>query len=96
MTEKRSKNVSLLILGVHWAILLNFLFQMGYAAYMVFVVVAPEGGGPLFENALSFPFESMVTRRLYAIEFWIATTGFAIYVGLTEIKPRLWNNSSNT
>ena len=30
----------------------------------------------------------MVTRRLYAIEFWIATVGFALYVGLTEMLPR--------
>ena len=32
--------------------------------------------------------ELMVTRRLYAIEFWIATAGLAIYLALTEIGPR--------
>ena len=62
---------------------------MVYAAYMVFVVVAPPGGGPLASRALDFPFEMMTTRRLYATEFWIATGGLAIYLALTEIGPRL-------
>ena len=83
------------LLAIHYAILLNFLIQMGYAAYMVFVVVAPEGGGPLFDAATTFPFEKMVTRRLYAIEFWIATCGFAIYLAITEIRPRFWGQSSS-
>ena len=73
---------------VHSGILINFLLQMGYAAAMVFLVIAPETAGPLWENAHTFPFEKMVTRRLYAIEFWIATVGFALYVGLTEMLPR--------
>ena len=67
---------------------------MAYSAYMVFVVVAPEEGGPLFDSATSFPFEKMVTRRLYAIEFWIATCGFSIYLALTEIVPRFWGKKT--
>ena len=94
MSEPPKAQRPLWLLVIHYAILLNFLIQMGYAAYMVFIVVAPEGGGPLFEAATSFPFEKMVTRRLYAIEFWIATCGFAIYLGITEIRPRFWGPSS--
>lgn len=76
---------------VHWVILGNFLVQMAYASYMIFFVVKPEGmTGALMGRAAELPFEMMVTRRLYAIEFWIATAGFAIYLALTEILPRLW------
>ena len=78
---------------LHWTIILNLVFQMGYAAYMVFFVVTPESSGPLFEAAKTFPFEQMVTRRLYAIEFWIATGAFSLYLGLTEIFPRFWSLS---
>ena len=78
------------LLLVHWALILNFVAEMAYAGYMVFAVIVPEGGGsgPLFAQARTMPFELMVTRRLYAIEFWIATAGLAIYLGLTEIGPR--------
>jgi hypothetical protein len=31
----------------------------------------------------------MVTRRLYAIECWIAIAGLCIYLAITEIGPRL-------
>ena len=77
---------------LHWGIILNFVVQMFYAGYMVFVVVRPEGvSGPLWAAAKSIPFEMMVTRRLYAIEFWIATGALCIYLALTEIGPRLKN-----
>lgn len=75
---------------LHWAIIVNFVFQIAYAAYMVFVVMRPEGvTGPLMEAALTIPHELMVTRRLYAIEFWIAMVGLAIYLAITEIGPHL-------
>ncbi|MCA9546964.1 MAG: hypothetical protein KC613_21325 [Myxococcales bacterium] len=78
-----------LLRGLHWAIILNFAFEMAYAGYMVFAVIKPEGhSGPLLAAAKTMPFELMVTRRLYAIEFWIATAGLAIYLALTEIGPR--------
>lgn len=74
---------------LHWAIILNFVAEMIYAGYIVFAVLRPEGvSGPLFEKALEIPFELMVTRRLYALEFWIATAGLALYLALTEIGPR--------
>jgi len=75
--------------GLHWLIIVNFVVEIVYAAYMVFVVVAPEGGGPLGSRAMDIPFEMMTTRRLYATEFWIAMGGLAIYLALTEIGPRL-------
>lgn len=74
---------------LHWAIILNFVAEMIYAGYIVFTVLRPEGiSGPLFEKALEIPFEMMVTRRLYALEFWVATAGLALYLALTEIGPR--------
>jgi len=75
--------------GLHWLIIANFVVEIVYAAYMVFVVVAPDGGGPLGDRAMEIPFEMMTTRRLYATEFWLATVGLSIYLALTEIGPRL-------
>jgi hypothetical protein len=79
---------------IHWFIIANFLVQIVYAGYMVFFIVAPlEGSGPLFAMADSFPFEKMVTRRLYAAECWIAISGLSIYLAITEIGPRLRQKS---
>ena len=69
---------------LHCTIIGNFVFEIFYAGYMIFCVIKPEGhSGPLGANALAIPFEMMVTRRLYAIEFWIAFAGLAIYLALT-------------
>ncbi|MEE2788725.1 MAG: hypothetical protein VX589_15425 [Myxococcota bacterium] len=77
-------------LGLHWVIIVNFLVEIAYASYMVFIVLKPaDGSGPLFERALSLPFEQMTTRRLYALECWVAIAALAIYLGITEIGPRL-------
>ncbi len=74
--------------ALHWIIIANFVFEMVYAGYMVFSVIKPEGHqGPLWAAAKTMPFEMMVTRRLYAIEFWIATAGLALYLALTVIGP---------
>ena len=58
---------------------------------MVLVVLAPAGSAasPLGRDALSLPFEQMVTRRLYAIEAWISFGALAVYLAITEIAPRL-------
>jgi hypothetical protein len=73
---------------VHYGIIINFAIEIAYASYMIFVVIAPEGGGPLMDRALTFPFEQMVTRRLYALECWVAIAGLSIYLAITEIVPR--------
>ena len=81
-------------LGLHAIIILNFVIQMAYAAYMIFVVFAPtDVSGPLYAAARDLPFEWMVTRRLYAIEFWLATVGLSVYLAITEIAPRLRQTS---
>ena len=79
-----------LLMILHWIIIVHFAIEIAYAGYMVFSVLQPEsGGGPLMGRALEIPHELMVTRRLYAIECWIATAGLAIYLAITEIAPRL-------
>ena len=79
-----------LLMALHAGIIANFAFEIVYAGTMVFAVIRPEGvSGPLGAQALAIPFEMMATRRLYAIEFWIATAGLSIYLALTEIGPRL-------
>ena len=87
----------ILLLAIHWLIILHFLVEIAYTGYMVFEVLQPTsgGGGPLFSRATEIPFEQMVTRRLYAIECWVATAGLAIYLALTEIVPRR-NRSGGT
>ncbi len=88
--SKTQRRFRPLVLALHWGIIINFLIEIIYAGYMVFTVLAPDsGGGPLFDRALEIPFEHMTTRRLYAIECWIAIAGLSIYLAITEIGPRL-------
>jgi hypothetical protein len=71
-------------------IIVNFVVEIVYASYMLFAVVTPAGhSGPLFEAAKTLAPDLMHTRRLYAIEAWIAITGLAVYLAITEIGPRL-------
>jgi hypothetical protein len=79
-------------MALHAFIIVWFAAEVFYAGYMVFVVLAPEGavGRPLWGRAQEVPFEDMVTRRLYAIECWLATAGLAVYLAVTEMAPRLW------
>jgi len=79
-----------LLLTLHWFIIINFLIQILYAAWIVFFVLAPEGGGgPLFGQAAHLDHELVVKRRMYAHETWLAIGGLAIYLAVTEIGPRL-------
>lgn len=74
---------------VHWLIIGNLLAQMFYIGWQVFVVLQPPGRvGPAFGSALELPFETMVVRRMYAMEGWFAFLALAIYLGITEILPR--------
>ena len=88
MNEKTTK---LLLLIVHWIIILNFVIEIFYGALMTFVVLSPadHAGGPLFGVATSLDYEDMMVRRMYATETWIAITGLAIYLAITEIRPRM-------
>ncbi len=87
------KSLSIFLRFIHWAIILNFVCQVIYAAYMVFFVVKPPGlTGPLGSKVLDLDFEFIVTRRLYAIEFWIAFVGLSLYLAITEIYPRTKKN----
>jgi hypothetical protein len=78
------------LLAVHWIIIINFLIEIVYASYVIFVILKPEtGGGPLMDAAKTIDLDLMTRRRLYAIECWLAIVGLAIYLALTEIGPRL-------
>ena len=48
-------------LGLHIFIIVNFVVEICYSGYMVFVIFSPESGGPLMGSALSFPAELMQT-----------------------------------
>lgn len=73
----------------HWVIIVNFAFQILYGGYMVFFKITPPGViGPLGGAAELLPPDKMMTRRLYALETWVAISGLAIYVAITEVLPR--------
>ena len=77
--------------GIHYFIILFFLVELIYLSYVIFVVLQPEFGGvTLSENASRVDLDLLTKRRLYAIEFWVAFSGFAIYLSLTEFK-KLWD-----
>ena len=78
---------------IHWVIIINFIIEIGYGFFQVFFVVG--GGLPLFFGAQTLPYETMVTRRLYAIETWIAIVGLSIYLGITEMYPRFKDEIAN-
>ncbi len=75
---------------LHWVIIVNFVVNIFYGGYQVFVVLAPgDAVGPLFGNATTMSGDLLIARRLYAIEVWISITGLAIYLAITEYLPRL-------
>lgn len=87
MNKKMQKTILLII---HWIIIINFIIEIFYGAFQVFIVLAPGGQtGPLFGTATTLSYEDMVVRRLYALETWIAIAGLAIYLAITEIGPRM-------
>ena len=77
---------------LHWLIVLIFITQIIYGLYIVFFVV---GGSkyPLMRRATETPIEVILKRRLYAIETWIAISGLAVYMALTEFLPKILRNT---
>ncbi len=69
---------------VHVFIITGFL----YAAYQVFVVFAVPGQPMmLFGQAPQISFQTLIIRRLYAMEFWIIFTAYLVYLGF---RKRIW------
>jgi hypothetical protein len=67
---------------IHWIIIINFILEIGYGMYQTFFVLGNGTFGPLFGASTTISFELMVTRRLYAIETWIAIMGLSIYLAI--------------
>ena len=85
-----NRKIPRLLRIVHVAMILNFLFNIVYGGFQVFVVLKPEGvSGPLWTAAKDLPFELLASRRLYAIEVWICFAALATYLAVTEYLPRL-------
>ena len=95
MLGSTTKNLPVTVQLIHWVIIANLLVQCIYGSYMVFFVVTGGHSGPLGGAANEIPFELMMTRRLYASETWIAISGLSLYLGMTEILPRILRNSSS-
>lgn len=74
---------------LHVFLIANFVSNIFYCGYQVFVVLAPAGHiGPLWGAAADLSTELVVKRRLYAIEFWVTIGAASIYVAITEWLPR--------
>ncbi len=81
---------------LHWIIIINFLFEIFYGFYQIFFKLIPPGGtvGPLWGASATISYELMVSRRLYAIETWIAIAGLAIYLAIIYRK-KFYNESKD-
>ena len=77
---------------LHWVIIVNFVLGILYGAYMVMFVIGGGGGWPLFARATETPVEVILKRRLYSVETWVATSGLAVYLALTEMLPRMYKS----
>jgi hypothetical protein len=80
---------------LHWIIILNFVFEIFYGMFQTFFILVPNPGqyGPLYGSSTAISFELMVSRRLYAIETWIAIAGLAIYLAIVYRDQLKWTSS---
>ena len=67
----------------HYGVISIFLLQILYCLYQFFIVWN-TGSFILFQSATEIPFETMVTRRLYAIELWISFIGLVVYLAIVH------------
>ncbi len=61
-------------------------------AYQVLFVLRPEGGsaGPLLGNsAATIPFELLMRRRMYSLEFWLVSLIIIVYFAN---RRKIWNH----
>ncbi len=83
---------------LHWVIIVNFVFNIAYGSYQLFVELTPAGGsvGPLFGAAKDMSADELIIRRLYASEVWISIAGLCVYLALTEYLPRFLQRRGET
>ena len=62
-------------------LIVHFFVGAIYPAYITMFVLRPDDNsvGPLWAKAASMPFELMVKRRLYALEFWLVSFVIIVY-----------------
>lgn len=77
---------------LNFIIIINFVTEIMYGMYQTFWALRPENGqpGPLWGQSTEISYELMVTRRLYAIETWIAIAGLAIYLAIVYRDRLKW------
>ncbi len=67
----------------HITIITILVFQIVYCIYQFYNTA---GALILFQSATELDYETMVVRRLYAIEFWISVLGLVIYLAIVYKK----------
>ncbi len=84
------KKEKIILYIIHYGIIINFLLTIFNGVYQISFVYAPEGlTWPLLGASTTLDYETMMIRRAYALETWVAITGLSIYLALTEIMPRM-------
>jgi len=80
----------ILVYLLHYGIIIWTLSTILNSAYQMTFVYTVEGYSLTLLGASSqLDYETMMIRRAYALEAWVATMGLAIYLALTEIMPRM-------
>ena len=75
---------------IHYGIIVWIFLTVLNSAYQIsFVYTVPGHSWPLMGESSGLDYETMMIRRAYAIEAWVAMVGLAIYLAITEINPRL-------
>jgi hypothetical protein len=69
----------------YFGVITIFGLQILYCLYQ-FLIVWNTGNFLLFQTATEIPFETMITRRLYAIELWISIIGLVIFIAIMYKK----------
>ena len=75
---------------IHYGLIIWMLSTILNSAFQIsFVYTVPGYSWPLLGESSGLDYETMMIRRAYALEAWVATIGLAIYLAITEINPRL-------
>lgn len=71
---------------IHAIVIVNFVLGIAYSCYQIFYVLQPaEIAGPLGVNALKIDSNVFFARRAYAIEAWVAISGFSVYIAIMTV-----------
>lgn len=71
---------------IDFAILTPLIMEFFYVPYQLFVVLRPTGTpvGALGDLARNLPYEAMMVRRMYAMEFYVDLIALILYLAFRQ------------